>query len=170
MRGLHGGQVKYFGGTIQQLVFQIWGAKEIKTIQDLKGKTVAASTPRAALDTATREALKKNGLVPDKDVQILYVQIGAGDSKRDTRRQDRGRHAVGAEYDQSQGFGTKFLVDVGKLNIPAFQVAYGTTEKYLKNNPNTVYAFLKAIAEGVVLSKQGSRRGKKSDRQIRQDR
>src|SRR5215207_10965893 len=71
---LHGGQVKYFGGTIQQLVFQIWGAKEIKTINDLKGKAVAASTPRAALDTATREALKKNSLVPDKDVQILYVQ------------------------------------------------------------------------------------------------
>src|SRR5712692_2129684 len=71
---LHGGRVKYFGGTIQQLVFQMWGAKEIATIKDLKGKTVAASTPRAALDTATREALKKSGLVPDKDVQILYVQ------------------------------------------------------------------------------------------------
>lgn len=56
---LRGGQVKYFGGTIQQLVFEIWGAKEIKSVQDLKGKTVAASTPRAALDTATREALKK---------------------------------------------------------------------------------------------------------------
>lgn len=71
---LRGGQVKYFGGTIQQLVFQIWGAKEIATIKDLRGKTIAASTPRAALDTATREALKKNGLVPDKEVQILYVQ------------------------------------------------------------------------------------------------
>ena len=58
---LHGGQVKYFGGTMQQLVFEMWGAKEIKSIQDLKGKAVAASTPRAALDTATREALKKNG-------------------------------------------------------------------------------------------------------------
>jgi NitT/TauT family transport system substrate-binding protein len=67
---LRGGQVKYFGGTMQQLVFQIWGAKEIKSIKDLKGKTIAASTPRAALDTATREALKKNGLAPDKDVQF----------------------------------------------------------------------------------------------------
>ena len=46
------------------------------------------------------------------------------------------------------------LVDIGKLNIPALQVAYGTTEKYLKNNPNTVYAFLKAIAEGVVLARK----------------
>ena len=71
---LHGGQVKYFGGTMQQLVFQIWGAKAIATVQDLKGKAMAASTPRAALDTATREALKRNGLIPDRDVQILYVQ------------------------------------------------------------------------------------------------
>ena len=51
---LHGGQVKYFGGTIQQLVFQVWGAKEIKTIQDLKGKTVAASTPPAHCRRRTR--------------------------------------------------------------------------------------------------------------------
>ena len=54
------------------------------------------------------------------------------------------------------------LVDVGKLNIPAFQVAYGATEKYLKNNPNTVYAFLKAIAEGVVLSRQDPAVAKKA--------
>src|SRR3989454_4231351 len=71
---LHGGRVKYFGGTMQQFVFQMWGAKEITSMEQLKDKSVAASTPRAALDTATREALKKNGLVPDKDVKILYVQ------------------------------------------------------------------------------------------------
>src|SRR4051794_6447935 len=68
---MRGGEVKYFGGTIQQLVFQMYGAKEITSIAQLKGKSVAASTPRAALDTATREALRKNGLVPDRDVQIL---------------------------------------------------------------------------------------------------
>ena len=58
--------------------------------------------------------------------------------------------------------GLNLLVDVGKLNIPAFQVVYGTTEKYLKNNPNTVYAFLKAIAEAVVLSKKDAALAKKS--------
>src|ERR1043166_4788769 len=62
---LHGGRVKYFAGTIQQFVFQMWAAKEITTMDQLKDKSVAASTPRAALDTATREALKKNGLVPE---------------------------------------------------------------------------------------------------------
>jgi NitT/TauT family transport system substrate-binding protein len=159
---LHGGQVKYFGGTIQQLVFQIWAAKEIKTIRDLKGKVVAASTPRAALDTATREALKKNGLMPDKDVQILYVQsvpailssILGGKTAAGTLSAPNTLKAKEA--------GLNLLVDVGKLNIPALQVAYGATEKYLKNNPNTVYAFLKAIAEGVALAKQDPAAAKKA--------
>src|SRR5919205_1660782 len=55
---LHGGRAKYFGATIQQFVFQMWGAKEITSIEQLKDRSVAASTPRAALDTATRETLK----------------------------------------------------------------------------------------------------------------
>lgn len=159
---LHGGQVKYFGGTIQQLVFQIWGAKEIKTIQDLKGKAVAASTPRAALDTATREALKKNGLAPDKDVQILYVQSVPAILSAILG----GRAAAGTlsapNTLKAKEAGLNLLVDIGKLNIPAFQVVYGTTEKYLKNNPNTVYAFLKAMAEAVALSRQNPAVAKKA--------
>src|SRR5581483_4622721 len=41
---MRGGEVKYFGGTIQQLVFQMFGAKDVTSIQQLKGKAVAAST------------------------------------------------------------------------------------------------------------------------------
>jgi NitT/TauT family transport system substrate-binding protein len=150
---LRGALVKYFGGTMQQLVFQIWGAKELKVIQDLKGKTIAASTPRAALDTATREALKKNGLVPDRDVQILYVQTVPAILSSILGGKTAAGTLSAPNTLKAKESGLNMLVDIGKLNIPAFQVAYGTTEKYLKNNPNTVYAFLKAIAEGVVLSR-----------------
>jgi NitT/TauT family transport system substrate-binding protein len=159
---LRGGQVKYFGGTMQQLVFQMWGAKEIGSVKELKGKTVAASTPRAALDTATREALKRNGLAPDRDVQILYVQTVPAILSAVLG----GRTAAGTlsapNTLKAKESGLNLLVDVGKLNIPAFQVAYGTTEKYLKNNPNTVYAFLKAMAEGVALSKKDPAVAKKA--------
>ncbi|MBF8254058.1 MAG: ABC transporter substrate-binding protein [Deltaproteobacteria bacterium] len=151
---LHGGQVKYFGGTMQQLVFQIWGAKDIKTMQDLKGKTVAASTPRAALDTATREALKKNGLVPDKDVQILYVQSVPAILSSILGGKTAAGTLSAPNTLKAKESGLNLLVDVGLLNIPAFQVVYGTTEKYLKNNPNTIFAFLKAMAEGVALSRK----------------
>ena len=159
---LHGGQVKYFGGTIQQLVFEMWGAKEIKSIQDLKGKAVAASTPRAALDTATREALKKNGLVPDKDVQVLYAQSVPAILSSVLGGKTAAGTLSAPNTLKAKESGLNLLVDIGKLNIPAFQVVYGTTEKYLKNNHNTIYAFLKAMAEAVVLSRKDSAIAKKA--------
>jgi ABC-type nitrate/sulfonate/bicarbonate transport system substrate-binding protein len=58
--------------------------------------------------------------------------------------------------------GLNMLVDIGNLNIPGLQVTYGTTEKYLKANPNTVYAFLKAMGEAVVLSKKQPEVAKKA--------
>ena len=159
---LHGGQVKYFAGTIQQLVFQIWAAKEIKTIQDLKGKAIGASTPRAALDTAIRETLKKNGLAPDKDVQILYLQTVPAILSAILGGKVLAGGLSAPNTVKAKESGLNLLVDIGKLNIPAFQVAYGATEKFLKNNPNTVYAFLKAIAEGVTLSRQDGGVAKKA--------
>jgi NitT/TauT family transport system substrate-binding protein len=140
----------------------MWGAKELRTIKDLKGKTVAASTPRAALDTATREALKKGGLIPDKDVKVVYLQtvpailsgILGGKTEAGTLSAPNTLKAKDA--------GLMLLADIGQLNIPGLQVAYGTTEKYLKTNSNTVHAFLKAIGEGVVLSKKDAAAAKKA--------
>jgi NitT/TauT family transport system substrate-binding protein len=159
---LRGAQVKYFAGTMQQLVFQMWAAKNIKTVEDLKGRTVAASTPRAALDTATREALKKHGLTPDKDVQILYVQSVPAILSSVVGGKTAAGTLSAPNTLKAKESGLNLLVDIGKLNIPAFQVAYGTTEKYLKNYPNTVFAFLKAIAEGVALSHKDAALAKKT--------
>jgi NitT/TauT family transport system substrate-binding protein len=159
---LNGAKVKYFGGTMQQLVFQMWGAKEIADIRQLKGKAAAASTPRAALDTATRETLKRHGLVPDKDVQILYVQsVPAILSSVISGRTQAGTLSAPNTL-KARDAGLNLLADIGKLNIPGLQVTYGTTEKYLKSYPNTVYAFLKAIGEGVALSKRDPQIAKKA--------
>lgn len=159
---LKGGQVKYFGGTIQQLVFEMWGAKEIATVQDLRGKTVAASTPRAALDTATRETLKRSGLMPNRDVQILYVQTVPAILSSIIGGKTAAGTLSAPNTLKAKAAGLNLLVDIGKLNIPAFQVTYGATEKYLKNHPNTVYAFLKAVAEAIVLSRREPAVAKKS--------
>ncbi len=159
---LRGGQVKYFAGTIQQLVFEMWAAKEFKTVQDLKGKTVAASTPRAALDTATRETLKKFGRVPDKDVQVLYVQTVPAILSAIIGGKTAAGTLSAPNTLKAKEAGLNLLVDIGKLNIPAFQVVYGATEKYLKNYPNNVWAFLKAIAEGVAFSHKDSAAAKKA--------
>jgi hypothetical protein len=102
---LRGGRVKYFGGTMQQLVFQIWAAKEFKTVQDLKGRTVAASTPRAALDTATREALKKKWPDTGQGRANSLRPIGSGDFERGPQRQDRSRNPLRTQHPEGERVG-----------------------------------------------------------------
>ena len=159
---MRGGEVKYFGGTMQRFVFQMFGAKEITSVQQLKGKAVAASTPRAALDTATRETLKKNGLSPDRDVQILYVQTVPAILTSITTGKTAAGTMSAPNTLKAKESGLNLLVDIGKLNIPGLQVTYGTTERYLKSYPNTVTAFLKAMAEAIVLSKKQPEVAKKA--------
>jgi ABC-type nitrate/sulfonate/bicarbonate transport system substrate-binding protein len=106
--------------------------------------------------------LRKNGLVPDKDVQILYVQTVPAILSSIIGGKTAAGTLSAPNTLKAKDAGLNLLVDIGKLNIPAFQVAYGTTERYLKNNPNTVYAFLKAIAEGVVLSRKDAGVAKKA--------
>ncbi len=151
---LKGAKVKYFGVLLKQFVFQIWGAKDITSLRQLKSKMVAVSTPRAAIDTATREALKRNGLAPGNDVKVLYVQtVPAILSAVISGKTSAGTLSAPATL-QAQAAGLNLLADIAQLNIAGLHNAYGTTERYLKNNPKTVFAFLKAVAEGVALSKR----------------
>jgi len=48
-------------------------ASEIKTVNDLKGKKVGVSSVGSSSDIATRVALRKMGLDPEKDVSIIAV-------------------------------------------------------------------------------------------------
>jgi NitT/TauT family transport system substrate-binding protein len=49
----------------------------IKTVKDLKGKTLAINAVGGATDMAARVMLVKNGLTPDKDVRIIEASFGA---------------------------------------------------------------------------------------------
>ena len=45
------------------------------------------------------------------------------------------------------------LVDIAKANIPGLPLAYGFSEKFIKENPNTIFAILKSVAEGVARTR-----------------
>lgn len=51
---------------------KFWGAKDVHTVADLRGKTVAATSMGATTDISARQALSEAGLTPGKDVQITY--------------------------------------------------------------------------------------------------
>jgi len=152
---LSGARVKYFGAYMQQFTFQIWGAKEITKLEQLKGKTVAVFTPRGAIEIATRETLKRSGLVPERDVKFIYTQQSTSAILSTVLAGNASAGTLSAPITlEAHNAGLNLLVDIGELKIPGLQGGYGTTEKSLTNNPNTIYAFSRAMVEGVVLARK----------------
>jgi NitT/TauT family transport system substrate-binding protein len=160
---LSGARVKYFGAYMQQFAFQIWGAKEITKLEQLKGKTVAVFTPRGAIEIATRETLKRSGLVPDTDVKFIYTQPSTSAILSAVVAGNASAGTLSAPITlEAHNAGLNLLADIGELRIPGLQGGYGTTEKSLSNNPNTIYAFTRAMAEGVVLARKDKAAAKKA--------
>jgi len=160
--GLSGARVKYFGAYMQRYAFQIWGVKGVTNLEDLKGKIIAVSTPRGAIDTSTREALKKKGFTPEKDVKFVYnAQVPAILTAILTGTAAAGTISAPLNL-QAKEAGLNFLLDIGTLNVSGLQGAYGTTEQFLHSHPNTVFAFTKAMAEGVVLMKKDGAAAKRA--------
>ena len=72
--GLQGGDLVAMGGVTNVVAFYIMVAPEIKTINDLRGKTVGVTRFGASGDVGIRMFLTKYGLEPIKDVPL--VQLG----------------------------------------------------------------------------------------------
>ena len=58
--------------------------------------------------------------------------------------------------------GLSLVLDIAQANVPGLHLAYGTTERTIKASPNSLYAFLKALAEAAVLAKQNPTVAKKA--------
>ena len=159
---LQGVPVKYIGGTLQRFVFQLWGGKGVKSLADLKGKTIAATTPKTSTEIATREALKKTAVISEKDVNFIYLQTIPAILTAVINGNTAAGTLSAPNTLKARDAGLSLLIDIAQANVPGFHLAYGTTEKTIKAYPNALYAFLKAIAEATVLAKQNPALAKKA--------
>lgn len=121
-------------------------AKTIKTIADLKGKTLSLSEPGDAYAEATKEILRKGGLNPDTDINIRY---GGNSNQRMAALVAGAVDAVPLVPPQD-----KLLLDQGYNSVAFYpdyfpKLALSTTSvsrAWAKNNAETVKAFMRAQA------------------------
>ena len=158
---LQGAPVQYVGATLQRFIFQLWGAKALNSLADLKGKNIAVTTPKTSTEIATREALKKSGIISERDVGFLYLQsIPAILSAVISGKTFAGTLSAPNTL-KARDAGLTLLVDIAQVNVPGLHLAYGATEKTIKTNPNSLYAFAKALAEATAVAKQNPAVAKK---------
>ena len=64
------------GGIVNGMAQVLIGGKTFKTVEDLRGGTIGASSLTSATVTALKEALKQKGLEYPRDYKILIVAGG----------------------------------------------------------------------------------------------
>lgn len=126
----------------------------VKRWEDLKGKTVGVSTFGSLTDALTRYALRRHKLEPEKDVQI--VQAGGTPSAYQALKSGRISAAIISPPFKWQGpeEGLNLLATESKDIAPQWpKHVFLTKTKFLKENPNTIAAVLRAHVSAIRLAK-----------------
>jgi ABC-type nitrate/sulfonate/bicarbonate transport system substrate-binding protein len=148
---LEGADTVYIASTASRFIFHLYGDPAIKSVADLKGKVFAATQPAASTDYAGRILLRRSGLVPDKDVKILY----AGSSPAVLTTLKSGNAAAGLMSApitfQAEELGLKHILNVTELNIPFIFVAVVTTRKVLQQKPDAIIRYLRGYTEAISV-------------------
>jgi NitT/TauT family transport system substrate-binding protein len=126
----------------------------IKSWDALKGKTAGVSTFGSATDQLTRYALRRHGLVPEKDVQI--VQAGPPASIAQALKAERlaiGILAPPVSWMVADA-GFNMLGSQGEEIAPQWpKHVFVAKKKFLDDNPNTVRAILAAHVAAIRLAR-----------------
>ena len=137
-----------------RLPYGLLAQKDIKTLDQLKGKRHAISRFGSVADLGSRLILQKFGLVPDKDVTLL--QIGG----TSTRLAALSKGTVDSTILTPEFFlvakkaGFTILVDPTQYKIDFPQLEVITTRSFLKSRPDVATRYMRAILEGIHNYKQ----------------
>ena len=151
--GLNGEPVVFMAGILNRPVMSVYSRPEIRSVADLRGKVLAATLPGATTDFAARLLLQQAGLVPGKDVKILYLKgmtgILAGMSQGNA---DAGVFSSPTTL-KARHAGFVELVNIAEKNIPMIHAAFASTKDFVKTQPDKARRFLQGYIEGIKVAR-----------------
>jgi ABC-type nitrate/sulfonate/bicarbonate transport system substrate-binding protein len=121
---------------------------EIKSVAQLRGKNIAIMSPEGSLAVVAREILRKNGIDPAKDVNLVVM---GGDEVRFPALQTKSIQATlfnsGMSLKaQKEGF-TKLAAASDYANL--IEGGLATSNDRIKQNPEKIFRFIRASLKGI---------------------
>jgi len=152
-----GEEVFLIGGFLNTYPGIFVGAKEIRSVTDLKGKKVGLREPNGVALTMSSMILKKAGMEPDGDV-IFIPHTGASSFRSIAPKLDRGEiqariahKAYAKDFRQS---GYPILADLEEYLPNGYQLrAIAAKGSFLGRSRETVVGFLAALIQGYRFMK-----------------
>ncbi len=125
----------------------------IKTAQDLKGKKIGISRIGSSSDSATRAALSKLSLNPDKDV--TFIQIGSLSARTAALLSGSLDAGVDALPDtlNLEAHGFHPLFDLAAAKLPAVNNTLVARGGWVEENKDTVQKYVDSVVESIARAK-----------------
>jgi len=132
----------------------LFAKTEVKSVEDLKGKTIATGRPAAFLDATVRYVLRsKFNLIPDRDVKLLPT----GEPYLGLQALERGVVDAAAmsipHLFIARKAGFKELVSFDKLGLEYPYTSVVVLRQTIAKNPELVEKFVKCLVEGIYIFK-----------------
>jgi NitT/TauT family transport system substrate-binding protein len=158
-----GAEAKMVSSPMIGLPWVIIARKELKRIEDLKGKTFIATRPGGTPDTLVRLLMKKLNFGAD-DMKIRHIG-GAGQTEVYAALQQDLGHAtmVTPPLDaRAKRDGLNVIYHLDDLNLPAIYSSFFTSDRMIKERPAIVQKFVAALAEAVHFVEKNPDKAKQS--------
>ncbi|MGZ8497693.1 MAG: ABC transporter substrate-binding protein [Candidatus Binatia bacterium] len=147
--GLGGSDAVFVAAGITSLNYVLMGKPGVKSIEQLKGGTLAISRFGSATDSIARFALKKVGLNVGKDVTL--IQVGSGPERLGALQTGRVTAAV---INPPSSFiaekrGMAVIADVAQMGLVFQHTGAATTKKFIREHNDVVRRYVRAHVEAV---------------------
>jgi len=128
----------------------IFSQPGINRIEDLRGKIFGTTRFGTQSDLASRIALRRAGIDPERDITMVQTGGPAETISAMVAGKVQAAAITPPATLQARKAKLKDLVDLSKLDVEYHVNGVVTTRKFLKSNEDTVRRFLRAYIEGAV--------------------
>lgn len=150
---LGGGKVKIVMGLLNVFPYYVVASKEITKAEQLRGKKLAISRFGSSGHAASVYALRKFNLEPGRDVALIQVGEGA---ERLAAMQGKAVQATlltSPEELLAQKMGFHVIADLSQMDISFLHSALVTREEVIRQEPDFLMSFGRAVVEGIYFLK-----------------
>ncbi|MBI2998094.1 MAG: ABC transporter substrate-binding protein [Deltaproteobacteria bacterium] len=153
---LAGARMVYIAGVANRVVLSLYAKPEIHALSDLRGRVLAALSPGSTSDFLARILLQEGGLVPGKDVKIIYLKSGPEILAALTQGIIDAGIVSAPMTLKARKAGFREAVNAGEKNIPMIHAAVATTGDFVKEHPDRARAFLRGYIEGIKVAQSNA--------------
>jgi ABC-type nitrate/sulfonate/bicarbonate transport system substrate-binding protein len=152
----------FVAGVSNATPYKIASRPEIGSLLELRGKSVATTTPGATTSVVLGEVLRRLGMEPDRDVSIAYVRDSPGMVAAVVSNNSQAAILSSPFVEQILAEGGKILLDVRELNVPILGINITTTRGQIERDPELIRRFLRGYIEGIQLAREDAEIGMQS--------